>query len=362
MPAFADLLGADDPPAGRRRIGFATAPRARAPRRSRSGAWPTTTRAAPTGDALPRPGCPACHGERGHGDGASAAQLRASDNTPIRPADLTRPWTFKGGGAARDLTTRFAAGIGGTPMPSYLDAASTAQLWDVAHFVGSLARAPSLRDAAVAAARIAPGEGEPPAARGEYLAKSGTCFLCHAQMQDDGGYVASAFGVGGMRVELTHMGRVYTRNLTPDPDTGLGRWSAADLGRALRAGRTPSGRALSPLDMPWPIFADLADRDVEALHAYLHSLAPVRTSSCRPSRRRSLTASAESSWHSSRAPSSPERTCRATPASRSLRTSIRRRRRTRSRTCGSRSRARSSRGSRGGVSACSASSSRSRSS
>jgi mono/diheme cytochrome c family protein len=221
-------------------------------------------------------GCPTCHGEQGHGDGPSASQLRASDRTSIRPADLTRPWTFKGGDAPGDVAMRLAAGIGGTPMPSYLEIASKSDLWDLAHWILSIRRAPSLQAAAIAAARAAPDDGEPPAARGEYLAKSGTCFLCHAQMQPEGGYVADSFGAGGMRVELTFMGRVYTRNLTPDPDTGLGQWSAADLGRALRDGRTPSGRVLSALDMPWPILADVTDRDVEALHAYLRTLPPVR--------------------------------------------------------------------------------------
>ena len=217
-------------------------------------------------------GCPACHGPAGRGDGASASQLRASDGSRIVPADLTRPWTFKGGGRARDVATRFAAGIGGTPMPSYLDAASKPQLWDVAHFVASIARAPSLREAAVLAARAEPGADVDPVRRGEYLAKSGTCFLCHAQMQPDGSYVAGAFGAGGMRVELTYLGTVYTRNITGDADTGIGRWSAADLGRALRDGRTPTGRALSPLDMPWTVLGELSERDVAALHAFLTAL------------------------------------------------------------------------------------------
>src|SRR6185436_20998958 len=117
---------------------------------------------------------------------------------------------------------------------------------------------------------------ESPVRRGEYVAKSGTCFLCHVQMRPDGAYVEDSFGAGGMRVELTHAGRVYTRNLTPDLDAGIGRWTVDDLGRALRDGRTPTGRALSALDMPWTIFAGLTDRDVEALHAFLRSLPPVR--------------------------------------------------------------------------------------
>ncbi|MGH7895752.1 MAG: hypothetical protein ACREQL_13855, partial [Candidatus Binatia bacterium] len=75
---------------------------------------------------------------------------------------------------------------------------------------------------------------------------------------------------------ITHAGVVYSRNLTPDPDTGLGRWTAGDLRRALREGRTPTGRSLNALDMPWTILAGLRDADVDAIHAYLQSLPAVR--------------------------------------------------------------------------------------
>jgi mono/diheme cytochrome c family protein len=219
-------------------------------------------------------GCPACHGAAGRGDGPAAAQLRTEDGVRAVPADLTRPWTFRGGGSARDVAMRLAAGIGGTAMPSYLEVASIAELWDVAHFVGSLARAPSLERAAVLAAREPPGAGEPLAARGEYVAKSGTCFLCHVQMNPDGSYVAGSFGAGGMPVVITDTATVFSRNLTPDP-TGLAGWTAADLRRALRDGRGAGGRALDALDMPWTITAGLADRDIDALHAYLATLPPV---------------------------------------------------------------------------------------
>ncbi len=221
-------------------------------------------------------GCATCHGERGLGDGPSAAALRAADNTPLRPTDLTRPWTFKGGADPADVTMRLAAGLGGTPMPGYLDAASPADLWDVANFVRALARAPSLEAAAAASARRPPGEGQSPAARGEYVVKSGTCFLCHVQMNPDGSYVEGSFGAGGMRVTITHVGTAFSRNLTPDPDTGLGGWSAGDLRRALRDGRSRDGRTLSAFDMPWTILAEVQDADIDAIHAYLQSLAAVR--------------------------------------------------------------------------------------
>jgi mono/diheme cytochrome c family protein len=278
MPAFADLLSADEIA---RLVAvvrsFATTPR---PAGTSLDLGPEPADddesrrrgAARYGDL----GCPACHGESAHGDGPSASQLQAADGSRIAPADLTRPWTFKGGSAARDVATRLAAGIGGTPMPGYLDAASKTDLWDVAHYVVSLARAPSLRRAAAAAAREEPDAGEPLAKRGAYVVQSGTCFLCHVQMNPDGSYVAGSFGAGGMRVEIAGAGRVFTRNLTPDPENGLGRWTADDLRRALRDGRTPTGRALAALDMPWTIFAGLTDHDVDAIHAYLASLPPVR--------------------------------------------------------------------------------------
>jgi mono/diheme cytochrome c family protein len=228
------------------------------------------------GDLYRTLGCVTCHGSHGLGDGPSAAALRASDGSSIRPADLTRPWTFKGGGAPADVTMRLAAGLGGTPMPGYLDAAITADLWDVANFVASIARAPSLASAAAALARLPAGDGQSPRARGEYLVKSGTCFLCHAQMNPDGSYVENAFGAGGMRVTIAEIGTVFTRNLTPDPETGLGGWSADDLRHVLRDGRSRDGRALSPLDMPWTVLAGLDDADIDAVHDYLQSLPPVR--------------------------------------------------------------------------------------
>ena len=79
-----------------------------------------------------------------------------------------------------------------------------------------------------------------------------------------------------MRITVAHVGTLFSRNLTPDPDTGLGDWSADDLRRALRDGRSRDGRVLSALDMPWTLLAGLEDADIDAIHAYLQSLPPVR--------------------------------------------------------------------------------------
>lgn len=220
--------------------------------------------------------CWTCHGDDGRGNGPTADALRNEDGTPARPADLTRPWTFLGGSEPLDVALRVASGVGGTPMPGYAGVIEPAQFWDLAHYVRSLARAPTLEAAAIAQAQRPPGDGEPLVARGAYVVKSGTCFLCHAQMEPDGRYVEGSFGAGGMRVTIDRVAIVYTRNITPDADTGIGRWTAEDLAGALREGRSRDGRALNALDMPWTILARLIDRDVEAIHAYLQTIPPVR--------------------------------------------------------------------------------------
>ncbi|HEY3187845.1 MAG TPA: c-type cytochrome, partial [Solirubrobacteraceae bacterium] len=218
--------------------------------------------------------CWTCHGEGGGGDGPSASGLRNEDGSPARPADLTRPWTFVGGDEAGDIAMRVATGVGGTPMPGYAGVVGGDDLWHLAHHVRGLARAPTLEAAAIARAKTAPEEA--PVARGEYLVKSGTCFLCHVQMRPDGSYVPGSFGAGGMPVTIDATATVFSRNLTPDVLTGLGSWTADDLRRALREGTSPGGRRLNALDMPWTIFAGLTDADVDAIHAYLASLPPVR--------------------------------------------------------------------------------------
>jgi mono/diheme cytochrome c family protein len=228
------------------------------------------------GELYKRLACWTCHGDAGHGNGPTADALRNEDGTPARPADLTRPWTFVGGSEPPDIAMRVAAGVGGTPMPGYAGVVEGAELWELAYYVRSIARAPTLEAAAVFEALAPAGEGVPLAERGAYVVRSGTCFLCHVQMNSDATYVDGSFGAGGMRVTIDRTAVVYTRNLTPDPETGLGRWTAADLERAVRDGRARDGRVLSALDMPWTILSRLSDRDVEAIHAYLRTIPPVR--------------------------------------------------------------------------------------
>lgn len=70
-------------------------------------------------------------------------------------------------------------------------------------------------------------------------------------------------------------GVVYAANLTPDPETGLGKWSDAQIVQAIRTGNRPDGRQLAPI-MPWMNYAALTDEDADAIVAYLRSIPAVK--------------------------------------------------------------------------------------
>ncbi|MFO1070154.1 MAG: cytochrome c [Geminicoccaceae bacterium] len=105
-------------------------------------------------------------------------------------------------------------------------------------------------------------------ARGAYLAKAADCQACHTA---EGG---QAFA-GGLALN-TPFGTIYSVNITPDRETGLGAWTEADFARALREGRGRGGTYLYPA-MPYDSYTKITDADVADLWAYMQSLAPVRS-------------------------------------------------------------------------------------
>src|SRR5690606_4413956 len=89
-------------------------------------------------------------------------------------------------------------------------------------------------------------------ARGAYLAAAGSCAGCHAA--PDGTPFAGGRGV------VTPFGTVYAPNLTPDDETGLGRWQSDDFWRAMHEGRSQDGRALYPA-FPYPQYTHIDRKD-----------------------------------------------------------------------------------------------------
>ena len=165
-----------------------------------------------------------------------------------------------------------------------------------------------LRIALVVAASFARG-AEPPAsageqlARGTYLVTVAGCNDCHTPMKmtPEGPKLDMDRMLSGhpdslvmtpaptlppgpwlMVAAVTNTafagpwGTSFTANLTPDDETGLGKWSAETFIAALRTGRHEGkGRPLLP-PMPWPMIRTLTDEDLRAVFAYLQSLPPIR--------------------------------------------------------------------------------------
>ncbi|WP_394789875.1 molybdopterin cofactor-binding domain-containing protein [Rhodoferax sp.] len=96
--------------------------------------------------------------------------------------------------------------------------------------------------------------------RGRQLAAVGNCVGCHTT-------AGGAPNAGGLAMH-TPFGTVYSTNLTPDPDTGIGRWSFSAFQRAMREGISRDGHQLYPA-FPFTAFAKTSDEDLTALYAYL---------------------------------------------------------------------------------------------
>ncbi|MAU96691.1 MAG: hypothetical protein CMP81_12500 [Fulvimarina sp.] len=104
-------------------------------------------------------------------------------------------------------------------------------------------------------------------ARGAELAALGNCLTCH---QSEGGEPFA----GGYAVQ-TPVGAIYGSNITPDPETGIGRWSEAAFVRSMHEGLDREGRHLFPA-YPYTHFSIVPDEDARAIYAYLMTRRPVR--------------------------------------------------------------------------------------
>jgi mono/diheme cytochrome c family protein len=140
---------------------------------------------------------------------------------------------------------------------------------------------------AVAALAQTPPVPQEQVQRGAYLARAGDCIACHTAPKG----VPYA---GGLPLE-TPIGKVYSTNITPDFETGIGRYSAGDFVKVMRTGVAKDGHRLYPA-MPYTSYAKLSQEDLLALYAFfMQGILPVRqpnhpTRLKWPLRRRSLMA------------------------------------------------------------------------
>ncbi len=104
-------------------------------------------------------------------------------------------------------------------------------------------------------------------AHGAQLAAIGNCNACHT--------APGGKPYAGGRALTTPFGTIYGTNITPDPETGIGRWSEAAFSRAMREGLDRQGRHLYPA-FPYDHFTKLSDEDVKSIYAFIMTRDPVR--------------------------------------------------------------------------------------
>lgn len=114
-------------------------------------------------------------------------------------------------------------------------------------------------------------------ARGKYnVVGPGGCGDCHTPGALSGKPdMTRELGGSDVGWAVPGLGGFVPPNLTPDKDTGLGNWTAAEIVTAFTKGKTPEGRVLAPA-MPWEDFSHLSRSDALAVAAYLKTLKPVK--------------------------------------------------------------------------------------
>ncbi|MDG2090324.1 MAG: cytochrome c [Gammaproteobacteria bacterium] len=96
---------------------------------------------------------------------------------------------------------------------------------------------------------------------GEYVARLGNCVACHTT--EDGAPLA-----GGLKMNVPLLGNIYTTNITPDAETGIGNYSFTDFDRAMRIGKTKDDNRMYPA-MPYTSYAKMSEQDMRALYDFL---------------------------------------------------------------------------------------------
>jgi mono/diheme cytochrome c family protein len=104
-------------------------------------------------------------------------------------------------------------------------------------------------------------------AKGEYLAQAGDCVACHTA---PGGKLFA-----GGRAMPTPFGTLYTSNVTPDRDTGIGKWTADQFYSMMHTGRSPDGGLLYPA-MPFGSYTKITRADSDAIFEFMRSVPPVK--------------------------------------------------------------------------------------
>ncbi|HEY2678065.1 MAG TPA: cytochrome c, partial [Steroidobacteraceae bacterium] len=104
--------------------------------------------------------------------------------------------------------------------------------------------------------------------RGKYLARAADCMVCHT--------APGGVPYAGGRPFVLPFGTIYSTNITPDPETGIGKYTNADFLNAVHKGIGRGNTKLYPA-MPYPSYTYMSDADALAIKAYLFTILPVHS-------------------------------------------------------------------------------------
>ena len=243
--------------------------------------------------------CGNCHTERAADATPTAGMFLAGGNRFGPPPRLVR---------ARNITPDKDTGLGswtdqqiivamregktkegsilGPPMP--VDFYNKMSDGDANAIVAYLRSVPAIRNEVPESKHNVPPHAEPPAkglpvppkgnkvAYGEYLATMAHCIECHTPAVGPGPErdYQKRFAAGGFSFNI--VGRTsVSRNITSDPETGIGAWTDEEIKRAISQGFDRHGRKLVP-PMPYNYFKDLAPEDLDAIVAYVRTFPPIK--------------------------------------------------------------------------------------
>ncbi|MDG0027385.1 cytochrome c [Trinickia sp. Y13] len=199
--------------------------------------------------------------------GASEVAVAAASGAHARSAGSASASNASAGSGASASTSQAASAAGMSSMTNAASLANGASGGAPATSSVAGAAGPSGGSDAAAAGAAADGSADDLVKRGEYLARAGDCVACHTA--DKSRPFAGGLPIG------TPFGTLYTPNITPDPDTGIGRWTDAQFLRAMQEGVGKAGEHLYPA-FPYTEYTRVAERDLLAIRAYLNSLTPIR--------------------------------------------------------------------------------------
>ncbi len=189
-------------------------------------------------------GCVRCHGEAGRGEGPSAPTLKDDLGNPLRAADLTQRWTFRGGPTRQDIFRTFSTGLNGTPMPSFYDSVSEPDRWALTDYVYSLGDGDAPAYATLVVARPLDDDIDPAKGVALFEGAASARFPVVGQIMEPGPRVRTLGDGGGGACRLRRPAHRVPGPLARHP----GRHRRHELAHARGAARGRGARGPGPGD------------------------------------------------------------------------------------------------------------------